>query len=748
MSAEQGARLAEFARSCKTAARSVALYPGTHPAIRAALGRLVAAADRLTAAGDVTIDVHPDGLLIDGRAASKPDSAIGELAALLHERLVGALRIERGADADDWLALLLLLARAPEELVAAGGISRAWTATGRQHFAIREIDYAEVLRERAGGAEAEWDQIIAYCLEGHATSLDDRALAALVEALGDSAQFGELVARLQSAASEGGASLGVRTAALMQLLRAAIDAVEQRGTGREAVLQIVADAMARLTPDMMLAMLSHIGPLGAGAGAFGGEGDAGPGTLAAAILARMTDRAVASFVARSVAAECGATERLARAFEALVPDRDRRDRLLDLAHEEARDTEFGREAAFEELWHNAAEMLRSYSDSKYVSEVYGQELTRARTQAIEVERVSDDPPERVQAWVATVSDEAVRRLDCDLLVDLLRIETDPARWQGVAAVVVAEIERRTLLSDAAGAGRLAAALVADAGPDGREPLRAAAQAARDRLASGPLVRHLLIHFRKLEDADIEPLERLCQTVGPAIVHPLAEALAAEENSRAIRRLRELLLSFGTAGRQSVEQLKNSSNPAVRRTAIDLLRVFGGSEALPELASMLHDSDPQVQGEAIRAIVQIATDDAYAVLEKALVAGSASRDIVLQELIGLRDDKAIPLLCHVLNHTQPRGRMVRIHAEMIEALGHLSPHPESTRTLRAVLYRGWWWAPFRTAAFRRAAATALRRTGSPEAMAILHEAASAGRWGVRRVARAHAAFAARREGEPA
>ena len=168
-------------------------------------------------------------------------------------------------------------------------------------------------------------------------------------------------------------------------------------------------------------------------------------------------------------------------------------------------------------------------------------------------------------------------------------------------------------------------------------------------------------------------------------------------------------------------------------AIDLLRVFGGREALPELASMLDDADPQVQRESIRAIVQIGTNEAYAVLERALVAGSASRDTVLQELIGLRDDKAIPLLCYVLNHSAPRGKLVEVHTQIIEALGGLSAHQESTRTLRAVLYRGEWWAPYRTAALRRAAATALRRIGTPETLAVLEDAVAHGSRGVRSAA---------------
>jgi hypothetical protein len=90
-------------------------------------------------------------LAIEGEAPVRPDPAIGELAALLHERLIGELTIQREADAEDWRALLVLLARGSEDLLAEGGIGSAWAGSGRSHFEIREIDYAEVLRERAGG---------------------------------------------------------------------------------------------------------------------------------------------------------------------------------------------------------------------------------------------------------------------------------------------------------------------------------------------------------------------------------------------------------------------------------------------------------------------------------------------------------------------------------------------------------------------------------------------------------------------
>jgi HEAT repeat protein len=453
-------------------------------------------------------------------------------------------------------------------------------------------------------------------------------------------------------------------------------------------------------------------------------------------------------VAGSVTTERGATARLAQAFEALVPETDRKERLLQVAHDRARQTEVGQEEGFEDLWQGAATMLASYSDESFVSSEYGRELSNARTQAIEVERASDDPPERVQAWVATVSDVAIRQLDLDLLLDLLRIESEPGQWRSVADAAAHDIERRTVLGELREAQRLVECIARELGPDGRPGLQEPARATVDALATDQLMRHIVLQLRKLDDAQLEPLNTLCHAIGAGVIRPLALALATEDDGRTIGRLRELLLGFGAAARESVEQLKNSSNPAVRRTAIDLLRVLGGDEALPELASMLNDADPQVKGESIRAIVQIGTPKAYAVLERALAASSSLRDMIMQQLLGLRDKKAIPLLCYVLKHTSPRGKLAQMHADIVELLGALSAHPESTRALKHVLYRGEWWAPYKTAALRRAAALALRRIGSADAVAVLQEAATTGSRKVRSAARAQADLAARREKERA
>jgi hypothetical protein len=163
---------------------------------------------------------------------------------------------------------------------------------------------------------------------------------------------------------------------------------------------------------------------------------AGTTNVVRAMTTRMTDASIAQFVSGSVIAERGATGRLATAFQALVPQRDRQRQLLALAEHEAAASELGQEASFSELWDRVEGMLTSYSDENFVSTAYGRELSNARDRAVEVERIADDPPERVAAWVATVNDTALHLLDDHLLLDLLVIEKDPPRWRDVAQTVL------------------------------------------------------------------------------------------------------------------------------------------------------------------------------------------------------------------------------------------------------------------------------------------------------------------------
>jgi hypothetical protein len=429
----------------------------------------------------------------------------------------------------------------------------------------------------------------------------------------------------------------------------------------------------------------------------------------------------------SVIAEGGATARLAQAFQALVPDPDRQRRLLALAEPEVAASPLGEDASFEELWGSVESMVTSYSDANYVSEDYGRELWMVQTKAVEVEQTGDDPPERVAAWLATVSDTALRGLDLQVLEDMLTIEQDPARWRDIAGTAAAHADDLVRVGHFEPAWALVDVVV-------REAQASAARGERlgdvlERFGRGSFLKHVAAHLRTADDESFGRFERLCRAIGPPVIAPLAEALSTEQDSRSRRRLRDVLVGFGAQGRDVVQQLMNAPNWEVRRTAAFLLREFGGSEGLKELIPLLTDSEPLVQREAVQGLVLNGSDEAAALLVRAL-----DTVTLVAELSGIRDPRASSLFCYLVKHLN-RARHPLVYVTAIETLGALAA-PEAVEPLARALHAGEWWAPMRTRRARTAAAASLKRIGTTEAIDALKAAATRGGRGARVAAREH------------
>jgi hypothetical protein len=740
---DETARLIEFARACKAAARAVLLYPADHPAIAATLGRIAHVTSTTSLPGSLNVTVLPDGLMLDQRPPARPDGAIAELATLLHSHVIGQLVVHPGGDAEAWRAFLQLLGRSPESIRSEGGIARVWTTMAGRHVELHEIDYAEVLRERPGGRPAAWDRIIASCLRGWSIDLDDRAIADLLGIAADPGQLADLMSAIENgvAGVESNAGIPARTAAVMQLMRGIIETVSNRDPdAMEGALRNLANAVGQLSPEMLMGLFDQRG-----------DRDEGP-RLMNAVVSRMSDGTVAKFVARNVVEDSTATDRVIQAFQSLVPDAEQRPRMLALAKEDVAASPLGSTEGFESVWNHIAEkLLTSYSDESYVSQTYGRELSGARLQALEVEQVSDDPQERISAWLGSVATSALRSLDLALLLDVLRIEPDEERWGEMMTPVVKLLEDQLLVGDFDAAIQLIDVLVREAAGSGTgqsTARRQHAMTAIDTLIAGWMMRHVTTHLATIDEAQFERVKTMCISLGEVLVRPLAEALSAEERPRTRERLTAILIGFGAVGRRTVERLKGSPNAAVRRTAVYLLREFGGSEALPDLTELLDDSEPQVQREAVRAILNIGTDSAFDILQKALTTGSdRSREAIMQSISSVRDERAAPLFAYILKNVDHRGRLSALYLRAIESLGALKD-PRGVEPLKEALYKGEWWAPRRTAALRATAASALARIGTPDAIAALDEAAASRLRGVRAAARPLLERARRRGGAPA
>ena len=732
LSPELAGRLAEFAKACKAATRIVSMYPSTHPAIQSALGRIGEATRQATLNGPFAITVLPDALLVNGRGLAKPESSATELANLLHSQLISEMTLFDRLDNEGWHRFLTLLSRSPEDSRAAGGVAKAWEETGNKQIKLTEIDYADILRERAGSGEsASWDRILTALKEQSAEEGGEggehATMQNMMELAEDSGRLAQFAQRLQDLGKAAGDDSIAQRKALLEMMHGLANyTAERQPEELDSVLNKMAGAAAQMSPDMLLTLITDPPPL---------PGGSGPRMdLAGELQARLTDEMLTKFLVDNIVKDRGASNRLATAFQTLVPDPAKQQDILAAAAEQAK-AMFQDDAQFESVWTSSSEMLMSYSDAKFVSEGYARELTTAQTQAVEIEKIGDDPPVRIRAWLSTVSDTEVRALDQHLILDLLRIEVRPDAWSGVLDTAISSIDQLVLVGDLTLASQLLEAIVAIAN-DESSPFRASAESGVTRLVEGPMARHLSMFMHKATDSEFAVAKKMCTTIGPALVKPMADALMGEDNPRIVRRLRDILISFGAAAREYANELKNSRNPAVRRAAIDLLRGLKGDAALPDLRLMLDDADSQVQREALRAIVQVGTPEAYQMLEQALKSGAdRTHDAIMQALGAFRDEKAAPLFLHILANTDYKGRNEEIYTSTIESLGKVATDERTVSTLKDILYRGEWWARARTARIRTITARALRSMGTPSADFVLEEASSSGPRALRKIARA-------------
>jgi hypothetical protein len=331
----------------------VSLYPSAHPAIKVALDRLTDAAAKATAAGSLNLQIRPGAIRVGDAEAAKPDPAVGELAALLHKHLIGGLTLQGGTDADSWRALLLLLARAPEEVRSDGGIAHLWATAGGPSVEILEIDYAEVLRERGIG-EAALDDIIDACVRGQSLAEWDQATRDAMKAIvADPEHVHDLVQHLELRLA--GQNADTKSTAFLSLLRRVAEQVQASSPDQlDKVFTQLANAAAGLPADTLAGVLRQRESPDALSGDL---------NVVGAIVERVSDDAIVDLVARTVIAERSPTQRLAEAFQALVPEVDRRRQLLSLAGERVAHSPLADEDSFEGMW-TRVETMRRHVDAR------------------------------------------------------------------------------------------------------------------------------------------------------------------------------------------------------------------------------------------------------------------------------------------------------------------------------------------------------------------------------------------------
>jgi hypothetical protein len=671
------ANVLEFARAFRSAARAVGFYPPTHQAVASGLDHLTAAARAATAEGPLCLTILPQAFLAGGATMDSSETVVADLAGVCHRHGIGAVILDAKGTPEGWHALLSLLARKPEDVRGAGGVQRQWKALRHRSPAILEIDFGALLRGQVGGDVIELAGVISHYLEtaGVGGSILDDPCAALQRAV-------------ESAPDEAQA-----VTALLRELRAAAQLTWTQPEQFHDVFRRAAAIGEFLSEGIMSGLLERRGTP---------EATFGNLDVVRALVERMPDATVSRFLS-NVMGEAGASSsRLAEMFRSLVPNPERR-RLI--VHE-AQDVTLEGDVA--EQWADFARNLEAYSDRRFISDDYGEEL-HSLQEADAGPLASDDPPERVASWLRSIDDDAVRELDLALLADLPRSETDPVRLKKIVEILQANVLAAADGGDWGAVAHTVDAIQRLAAGTGDRATSLLAADVLQKLGASSASDQALAELAGAAAAQADTLVRVLGAFGATLMPEIARRWAAEREGAVRSKFEQVARQSGKAGRESLRRLLAAEDePAeLRIAAIRLLDLTAGSEHLPALEAALSDGREDVRAEAFRALAASPSERACDILARGIArADSTTQTRLLAKLAGLGERKTSPVLQRLLPQVDPQTAAVPACLAMIEAVGRVGGG-EAESLLAGLVARTRWRTPLRTWRLRSAATAAIR-----------------------------------------
>ena len=727
LSPELSRSVSAFARALVAAARSRALYPPEHPAVRSSVDRLRTALTAAAAGQPFSFGVTPDTLLIDGAPALASEGPVQDAAAWLHERDV--LRLTFAPDVPPAVlhTFLSLLAEDAAKLRDKGGPARAWAESGHHAIAVEQVDYARVLEDRevqhpARRKDDLWKSIVGAVLDRR-KSLDQAIQRRMLEIAGDTAAIGELAREViePNHAADGSPMLTTQAAAVVAAYRHLAGIVDVMAPERRAeVMQNLASATASLDPRVVMEMLR--GPE---------EGAAADTGLKRGLADAFDDVKVAQLLATTLAIDGQASERLAEVFDTIAPDEPRKRRVLTLTRSLLNESSFGRSDQFQTLWSSMEELLLTYNERPFVSAQYqtGLDHIGERAGAMANAEIPDD----LLALVDTLGQDNVRRLSVILLIDLLKLERDPARATDVARDAAALGEDLLLAGDYDSALSVVKALASEAA----NPASVASDGSRvalDTLALTPAFVEASELLGEMSDGEAQRFSEVCEQIGPAAIEALRRLLDVDALTTARRRATAIVRGFGARAVTRLAPLVSSTQWYAQRNVADLLGEIGSAEGVPLLQPLLRGTDPRVMRAAVRALSNIDDPSAARSVHTVLrAAAGEQRAAVVAALVAERDPRVVPVLVRILTESDPLGSDHQIVLETLGALARVG-NDEAIPPVATLMRRRTWLARRKIRAVKRASLEALRGIGTAAAQQALTDAAANGDRMLRKLAR--------------
>jgi HEAT repeats len=715
-----------LARAITIGLRSWGFYPREHPAITQAVDRFTGTAADATANGMLPLSVTPHALMIDGLLLDSSDLSVAECATLLHDRDILQLTFVRAPAESSIRALLAVLSIDRETRRARGGPAAIWATEGDGAILIEQIDYQEILeREGDDGAarrNATWKAIVRSIVMGRKTfAVEDQQR--LLEISRDVGAIGELGKDCTEPyrTPDGAPLVSTQAATILAVYRHIAKTVTALEPDRaKEVLQSLALATTALDSSTAFELLK--------------QEDLPDDSLqlVGALKQTFDEHQVAMLLARALATTGHPSTRLAEVLETLVPDEGRQRRVLKLAERLIGERDFGSKRPIDDIRQSLDELLLQYQEKDYVSADYRGSMDRVGGRAAEL--AAQGLPPEMEEWLATLGHENIRRLSGQLLIDLLRNESNADRMAETTRDIAAFVED-LMLAGAFGEGvplvdALAEAATLDLSPG-------ACQSAIEGLGvSSPFV-EAVAGIGEQTPEEFAEFERLVRAIGPSTVDALLGALHRENAGASTARMAEVIVRMGAVTIPRLAAMIDDKRWFVQCEIASLLGRIGTPAAVAPLQTLLRRTDLRVMRAAVAALAQVDDPAAARALHTVLRAATGpARAAVIETLVGLKDPLVVPMLVRILQDSKPFGEDHPLVLDTLGALGAMR-NDRALNQIKDVARARRWLSWVKTRRLRTAAVHALLGIGTPKAQQAIDDLARNGDFFLRRLAKSAA-----------
>ena len=734
LSPEVSRSVSALARTLVAAARSWALYPPDHPAVRGSLDRLRMSIDETSHGQVFAFGVTPDSLLVAGIAVAGRDAGtIAEAARWLHDRDILQLTFAGEVTVLALQRLLGMLSEDSRVIRQRGGPSKVWAEEGDAAIAVQQIDFSHVMADRevtnpVRRKDDLWRAIVRGVLDRRRPT-DEATQARLLAISGDVTAIGELARDVIGPhhTMDGSPMLTSQAAAVVAAYHHLVSIVDVLSPERkQEVMQNLAAATANLNPHVVMQMLA-----GGAGGAAGAGGESGSGGVVSGIIDALDDTRVAQLLATTLAIEGQASARLATVFNTIATDDDRKTRVLSLTHQMLGETDFGRQDAFQSLWSSMEELLLTYNEKPFVSASYRTGLDQVGARA---EQMASEVPADLVEMIDTLGQDNVRRLSVTLLTDLLKLEQDPARAPELARDVAALAEDLLLAGDYESTLAVVTALQAQAA-DATAVTSQSSRVSLDGVVSTVAFHETAEILGEMQEQEASIFADICARIGPPATDALKAHLETDAVTPGRTRATAIIRQYGARAVSRLNSVVGSSTWAAQRNAAELLGEIGAPEGVPLLQPLLRGQDARVITAAVRALSNIRDPAAARAVHTVLRAATGDqRRAVVDALVAQRDARVVPVLVRIIDESEPFGADHAIVLDAIDALTRVGDD-QAVPALATLMRRKKLLARKKGRALKERSLAALRAIKSPAAEGAIQDAAKTGDRLLRKLARA-------------